>query len=90
MSHNDPITNIPTEDVSLKGEIDAVVAAHLIKTHSTTWGSTNYHHAGCTCDPALEFDWYERDEQHRSHVLAAVFAAGRASVIPPATSEDDQ
>ena len=64
-------------------EIDAVVAAHQIKTHSIARGSINYHHAGCTCDPALEFDWYERDAQHRAHLFAAVFAAGRASVLPP-------
>lgn len=70
-----------------RAEIDAVVAAHQFTSTSTSRNGFNTHHAGCSCDPSLEFDWYERDAQHRAHLLTAVFDAGRASVIPPASSE---
>jgi hypothetical protein len=59
--------------------IRRVVEAHLLKTHSTTRGSIIKHHAGCTCDPDLEFDWYERESQHRDHLHLAIFDAGRTT-----------
>ena len=61
-------------------EIDAVAAAHQFRSTSTSRGHITTRHAGCTCDPTLEFDWYEREAQHRKHLLTAVYQAGRASV----------
>lgn len=61
-------------------EVEEIVAAHQF----TTWtmrlcGGIVTSHAGCSCDSALRFDWYGREEQHRSHLLEAVFAAGQDS-----------
>ena len=63
--------------------ITAVVEAHKFTSTSTSRNGFNTHYAGCACDPGIRFDWYEREAQHRAHVLAEVFAAGQASVTPP-------
>lgn len=60
-------------------QIAEIVEAHEFRSWSTSRNGFNTHHAGCACDPSIEFDWYEREAQHRAHLLAAVFAAGQAN-----------
>ena len=59
--------------------ISAVAEAHQFTVERTTTrtGAVT-RRARCTCDPSVEFDWDKREEQHRTHLLAAAFAAGQA------------
>ena len=71
--------------------IAAVLAEHSFKSTSSSRGVFTFHHAGCSCDPSIEFDWHRRCQEHLDHLHAAIFDAGRAAALGAALgSERDE
>lgn len=76
------VEETPEADIAT-AVIEATVEQHTFRTWTTSRttrrGGISTHHAGCTCDESIEFGWYEREGEHRTHLYAALFAAGAAS-----------
>lgn len=70
--------------------ITKCIQAHQIQTTSSSRGGIVHRRAGCTCDPAIEFDWYKRDEEFNTHLHHAIFEAGRAQGISDAGQTSDR
>ena len=65
---------------STETTIRRVVETHLFQTtSSTSRRGIVTKRAGCSCDPEVEFEWTGREEAHRAHLYAAIYAAGHAS-----------